>query len=273
LCFDLGELDAYAQRRAAGSHRPMQVPARQPESIPSTGALAAAHHAMAIFALDAAGIITMCHGTCLAALGCSAEAAVGRSIFEIYHTDPQCLDQVYRALAGESVTFVCHLGGSAVEQRLVPQRDGTGTLTGLIGVATDVAATEEALRAKEAAWWHSAARAQALLESVPDAIIAFDQDGRIVLANSQVARLFGYPRQALLGYHVETLFPEGVRSVHIEHRAQDQSVPCPQSIGSGLDLYARRHDGTEFPVEVRLGPLSDGGQHLVTAVIRDISAR
>jgi PAS domain S-box-containing protein len=171
------------------------------------------------------------------------------------------------------VTFVCHLRGSAVEQRLVPQRDGTGTLTGLIGVATDVTATEEALRAQEAAWWHSAARAQALLESAPDAIIAFDQDGRIVLANSQVERLFGYPRQALLGYHVETLFPEGVRSVYIEHRAQDQSTPYPQPIGSGLDLFARRHDGTEFPVEVRLSPLSDGGQHLITAVIRDISAR
>jgi PAS domain S-box-containing protein len=137
----------------------------------------------------------------------------------------------------------------------------------------DAYARRRASGSQEAALWHPEARARALLESAPDAIIAVDRDGRIVLANSHVERLFGYPRQALLGYHVEMLLPEWVHSVHIEHRVQDQAAPCPQLMGSGLDLYARRHDGTEFPVEIRLSPLSDGGQHLVTAVIRDISAR
>jgi PAS domain S-box-containing protein len=231
---------------------------------------------MAIFALDAAGTITVCHGACLATLGCSAEVAVGRSIFEIYRDDLDSLDYVNRALAGEAVTFVSRLRGIAIERRLVPQRDGAGTVTGLIGVATDVTAftaAEEALRTQEVALWRSEARAQSLLESAPDAIIAVDQDGRIVLANSRVERLFGYPRQALLGYAVEMLLPEVVRGARALHQAGYQATSQSRTMGSDLELYARRRDGSVFPVEVSLSLVSEGGQHVVTAAIRDVSAR
>jgi PAS domain S-box-containing protein len=98
---------------------------------------------VALFALDAAGTITEWEG----ALGFAAEATVGQSIFALYHDDPQSLNQVRRALAGEAVTFSKCEGGVLVELRLAPQRDGAGKVTGLIGVATDIT---ERTRAEQA---------------------------------------------------------------------------------------------------------------------------
>jgi protein-histidine pros-kinase len=177
---------------------------------------------MALFALDPAGAITMCQEAGLAVLGLSPEAAIGQSIFALYQDDPASLDHVHRALAGEAVTFVSRRRGSAIEHRLVPQRNSSGTTTGLLGVATRstaLTAAEEALRTQEVALWRSEARTRALLESAPDAIIAVDQDGCIVLANSQAERLFGYPRQAVLGYGAEMLLPQMVPGVHALLRA------------------------------------------------------
>jgi PAS domain S-box-containing protein/excisionase family DNA binding protein len=272
LRFDLADLDAYAQRLGAESHRSIQVPARRTAPDPVSAPSAAVDQGVAFFALDAAGTITACQGT----LGFAAQVAAGQSIFEIYQDDPKSQDQVRRTLAGEAVTFSRQVRGAVVELRLLPQQDSAGTVTGLIGMATDVTAltaTAELLHVREVALLRAEARARALLESAPDAIIVVDQDGHIVLANSQAERLFGYPRQVLFGRPIEDLLPEWLRDAHVQHRAQYQVAPQTRPMGSGIEPYARRHDGSEFPVEVSLSPLSTSGQQLVTAVIRDISAR
>ena len=116
-------------------------------------------------------------------------------------------------------------------------------------------------------------RFRLLLEAAPDAIVVTKQDGRIVLVNTQTERLFGYPREELLGQKVEVLLPQRVRRRHTKNRAAYFSHPSVRPMGTGLELYARRKDGTEFPVDVSLSPLETGGETLVSGFIRDITER
>ena len=111
------------------------------------------------------------------------------------------------------------------------------------------------------------------LDAVPDAIVVVDGDGRIVLVNAQAERMFGYDRADLLGGDVERLLPARFQGRHVEHRASYQSTPRLRPMGSGLDLAARRHDGSEFPVEISLSPIETAQGLFVTASIRDITER
>jgi PAS domain S-box-containing protein len=112
-----------------------------------------------------------------------------------------------------------------------------------------------------------------LLESAPDAMIVVSSGGRIVLANAQAEALFGYPRAELRDQPVEMLIPERLRSGHPEFVAGYVAAPQVRAMGSGRELYARRRDGSEFPVEIGLSPVrSDEGLHVVAA-IRDVSER
>jgi PAS domain S-box-containing protein len=108
-----------------------------------------------------------------------------------------------------------------------------------------------------------------LLEAAPDAIVIVDDAGHIVLVNSQAEQLFGYPRAALLGQPVEILLPERFRTRHLDHRAHYAANPHTRPMGFGLELYALRQDGSEFPVEISLSPVEIAGSLLITSIIRD----
>src|SRR5690348_3786496 len=102
---------------------------------------------------------------------------------------------------------------------------------------------------------HSYLRFRDLLEAAPYAIFEVDRDGTIVLLNAAAEAMFGYPRDELLGKLIEILVPESLRQRHKEHRDRYAEHPTMRPMGIGLELFARRKDGTEFPVEISLSPI------------------
>ncbi len=141
-------------------------------------------------------------------------------------------------------------------------RDAAGKPVRIVAVTTDVT---DRVRSEE--------KFRALLESAPDAMLIADEGGRIGLVNTQAEKLFGYRREELLGRPVEVLIPEPFRAAHPAHRAAYFRNPQVRAMGEARDLAARRKDGTTFPVEISLSPLSVGAERYVICAARDITER
>ena len=117
------------------------------------------------------------------------------------------------------------------------------------------------------------AKFRGLLEAAPDAIVGVNSDGAIVLVNAQTEVLFGYDREELVGQPVEILVPESLRGRHPSHRQRYFHEPRTRAMGEGLDLVARRKDGSEFPAEISLSSIETEDGQLVSAAIRDVTER
>jgi formate hydrogenlyase transcriptional activator len=148
-------------------------------------------------------------------------------------------------------------------------RDANGKLLGFSKITRDFSErkkADEVVRLSEE-------RFHSLFEFSPDAIIVTDQDGKIAETNGQVEKFFGYSRGELAGQPVEMLVPERFRQIHPGHRKQYTAEAHTRPMGIGLELYGRRKDGTEFPVDIMLSPVKTDGNKFVLSVIRDLSEK
>jgi PAS domain S-box-containing protein len=116
-------------------------------------------------------------------------------------------------------------------------------------------------------------RFRLVVESAPNAIVIVNGEGHIVLVNVHCEKVFGYRREELVGQPVEVLVPERFRAEHPGYRAGFFAAPTARPMGAGRDLYGRRRDGSEFPVEIGLTPIQSGGGLLVLCAIVDITGR
>jgi len=137
-------------------------------------------------------------------------------------------------------------------------------MLGLTGMVLSAAATERN---------RAAERFARVVESAPNAIVAVDQRGKILLVNSQAEKIFGYEGKELVGRSVEVLVPERFRRGHPEYRTGFSDRPQARPMGAGRDLYAVRKDGSEFPVEIGLNPIETEQGMLVLSAIVDITER
>ena len=117
------------------------------------------------------------------------------------------------------------------------------------------------------------ARYRGLLEAAPDAMVVVDQAGSIVLVNVRAEKQFGYSRDELLGQPVTNIIPDGFAERLIADDLRSTEDALAQVIGTGIELVARRRDGSEFPIEIMLSPLAGPDGILVTAAVRDITVR
>src|SRR5438093_2956257 len=114
---------------------------------------------------------------------------------------------------------------------------------------------------------------QLVLDAAPNAMIMVDSAGVITFANASATTVFGYSLSELIGRHIETLIPERFRDRHVGDRKGFLSEPSSRAMGAGRDLFGRRKDGSEFPVEVGLNPIRTGQGLFVLASVIDITAR
>jgi PAS domain S-box-containing protein len=146
--------------------------------------------------------------------------------------------------------------------RYTALRDPDGKLFGFSEITRDLSETKE-----------SAAKYRGLMEAAPDAMVVVNQSGEIVLLNLQAESQFGYHRDELLGQKVSSIVPTGFAERLVADRLRSAEDALAQQIGTGIELTARRKDGSEFPIEIMLSPLSSTEGVLITAAIRNISVR
>jgi PAS domain S-box-containing protein len=132
----------------------------------------------------------------------------------------------------------------------------------IIGIAADVTERKDADE-----------RFRRVIESDPNGVLVVDSQGRIAFVNSRTEELFGYSRDELQGKPVEMLVPERFRARHAADRTGFFARFEKRPMGTGLELYALRKDGSEFPVEIGLNPIPGMGENLVLAIVLDITER
>jgi two-component system sensor kinase FixL len=202
--------------------------------------------------------------------GRTIEQELGNGWAEGVHSDDleRCLDVYQNSFnARESFTMEYRLRRSDGEYRWVldtgtPRFAFDGAFRGYIGSCIDIT---ERKGAEE--------KFRLVLDAAPNAMIMVDSAGVINFANASAATVFGYSLSELIGCQIEMLIPQRFRDRHLGYRKDFLSHPSSREMGVGRDLFGRRKDGSEFPVEVGLNPIRTAEGVFVLASLIDITAR
>jgi two-component system, chemotaxis family, CheB/CheR fusion protein len=224
----------------------------------------------AIFSKTLDGIITSWNAGARRIFGYEAEEVVGRPITMLLPADRRGEEATIleRLRRGERVDHYESVrvtkDGRRIDVALTisPVRDDAGRVIGASKIVRDIT---ERTRAES--------KLRLVVESAPNGIMMVDGDGRIVLVNAQMETLFGYRRDELLGQPMEMLVPERFRAKHPQYRTDFFAHPEARAMGAGRDLFGRRKDGSEFPVEIGLNPIATAEGLLILGAIVDITER
>jgi PAS domain S-box-containing protein len=208
--------------------------------------------------------------------GWSRSEAVGRKSHELLRSElPVPFETIQAALiergtwAGEFRQRCRNDAVVWVSSQWALHRGAAGEPESVVKVNNDITAlkrTAEALSESEAT-------TRSLFEIASQGIMTSDRQGRIVAANAMMEKMFGYGRSELIGAPVEMLLPENLRASHSDQRADYLMHPQVRPMGIGLDLMARRKDGSEFPVDISLSYVEHKQGGLTMAFVSDITAR
>lgn len=212
--------------------------------------------------------------------GLALEQVQGRPFWDCYwwNDDPGLQARIQAAVSqaaqGQASRFDTHRRmtehlRTTVDFQLAPLFDGQGAVTHLLASSVDISDR----KAGEAALHLSERRFRQVVEAAPDGMAMVDGAGRVVLVNTAMENLFGYTRGEMLGQSVEMLMPGRYRAAHGAALHGYMARPETRAMADRRELYARRKDGSEFPVEIGLNPISTGGETKVLATIQDVTAR
>ena len=228
-------------------------------------------HDYAIFMLDLQGVVVSWNAGAERIMGYKADEVIGQNFSRFY---PQ--EDLDRGNPEEELRIAAANGRSEAERWRVRKdgsrfwshlviraaRNSSGALLGFSEISHDITERKE-----------TEAKYRGLLEAAPDAMVVVNKAGEIVLLNLQAEKQFGYRRDELVGQQVKNIIPQGFAERLLADGTRSAAEALAQQIGTGIIIQGRRKNGSNFPIEVMLSPLEGPEGILVTAAIRDITAR